>query len=346
LKIIRRTSIDLKFFKSGIKKWVLQYVSWRYKCLKCQYQFISPDFPNDLAQFGHSLMSWCVYQHVFRSQIMLQVYHSLRDLFELYIGTTNVYNFKSVMAAYYESMYENILDSILKGAIIHIDETQVNLRQSKGYIWVLTSIDKVYYFYRDSREGTFLKEMLANFSGVLISDFYSAYDSLKCAQQKCLIHLMRDINNDLRRNPFDEDLKTIAHPFGVLLRTIIETVDKYGLKKRNLQKHKKDVRIFLDKIDSQTFSSKNANNYQKRFKKSGEKLFTFLNYNEVPWNNNNVEHAIKVFAKYREHNRNVITENSLKEYLVLLSVFQTCHFSNINVLNFLLSKEKNIESIK
>ena len=92
--------------------------------------------------------------------------------------------------------------------------------------------------------------------------------------------------------------------------------------------------------------SETAQNYQKRFKKNEKKLFTFLDYDEVPWNNNNAEHAIKVFAKYREHNNNVITENSLKEYLVLLTVCQTCEYSNINVLQFLLSKENTIESLQ
>ena len=94
------------------------------------------------------------------------------------------------------------------------------------------------------------------------------------------------------------------------------------------------------------FLSKIAQNYQKRFKKYREKLFTFLDYDEVSWNNNNAEHAIKAFVKYRVHNKNVNTEHSLKEYLILLSVFQTCEYSNINVLQFLLSKERHIERIK
>ena len=39
--------------------------------------------------------------------------------------------------------------------------------------------------------------------------------------------------------------------------------------------------------------------YKKRFqKKSGEKLFTFLDHDGVPWNNTNAEHAIQRFAKY------------------------------------------------
>ena len=46
-----------------------------------------------------------------------------------------------------------------------------------------------------------LEDLLDGFNGVLVSDFYAAYDLVPCAQQKCLIHLMRDINEDLHRNP-------------------------------------------------------------------------------------------------------------------------------------------------
>ena len=36
-------------------------------------------------------------------------------------------------------------------------------------------------------------------------DFYSAYDSLACPRQKCLIHLMRDLNDEVLDLPFDEN---------------------------------------------------------------------------------------------------------------------------------------------
>ena len=63
-----------------------------------------------------------------------------------------------------------------------------------------------------TREGTVLESVLDGFKGVLVSDFYAAYDSAPCPQQKCLIHLMRDINEDLHKNPFDEELKDTARP--------------------------------------------------------------------------------------------------------------------------------------
>ena len=61
----------------------------------------------------------------------------------------------------------------------------------------LTNLEEVVFLHRPDREGGFLKKLLSGFDGVLVSDFYAAYDSVDCQQQKCLVHLMRDMNQDL-----------------------------------------------------------------------------------------------------------------------------------------------------
>jgi len=178
------------------------------------------------------------------------------------------------------------------------------------------------------------------------TDFFTAYDSLACEQQKCLVHLLRDIDDDLLRNPLDSEFKNMAQTFATLLRTIIETVDRFGLKSHHLHKHKRAATRFLDSVASADFSSQLAMKYKKRFqKKSCEKLFTFLDHDGVPWNNTNAEHAIKRFAKYRRQADGCFTERSLQEYLVLASVFETCEFKNVNILKFLLSKETTLEGL-
>ena len=274
---------------------------------------------------------------------MLRVEKSLEDVCGLTFPDSDGYRSKRYIADLYQSLYSDIFRSILASPVIHIDETTVRLRKQQGYVWVMTSLDKVYYFYRQSREGSFLPEMLDGFSGVLISDFFTAYDLLKCRQQKCLVHLVRDIDDDLLKNPLDMEFKSMAQQFGTLLRTIIETVDRCGLKSRYLRKHKRSVVRLLDWIVSTAFSSPLCNNYKKRFERSGEKMFTFLDNDGVPWNNNNAEHAINRFAKYRRNSDGYFTERSLQEYLVLATVLETCEFNNINVLKFLLSKETTLE---
>jgi len=74
-------------------------------------------------------------------------------------------------------------------------------------------------------------------------------------------------------------------------------------------------------------------------------MFTFLDYDGVPWHNNYAEHAIKRFAKYRRLFDGLYTEESLNEYLILASVLTTCEFNNINRLEFLLSQEKSLEGL-
>jgi hypothetical protein len=250
---------------------------------------------------------------------------------------------KALLARRYRSTVRLILAKLIAGAIIHADETHVNFQKGKGYVWVLANMEEVIYLYKPSREGEFLHELLTGFTGVLITDFFSAYDSLPCKQQKCLIHLIRDMNHDLLTNAFDDEFKSLVSEFGQLLRTIVATIDKFGLKKRHLNKHEEDVERFFRTLGNRQFHSDLAQAYQQRLTKNQEKLFTFLRHDSVPWNNNNAEHAIKHYAHYREVTDGQMTEAGLTDYLVLLSIYETCKYKGVSFFKFLLSGEKDMD---
>jgi predicted RecB family nuclease len=335
---VARQIIDLRYFRDGVKRWITKYVSLQYSCTKCGAVFVHPDYPQATTKYGRGLSSWCIYQNIVGGQNMHRVRKVLAEVFKLSLRPSLLYRFKTAAADYYRPTYARILEEILKGPILHIAETEVNLRGLKGYVWVLTNMERVYFFYRESREGTFLKDMLRGFAGVLVSDFYTAYDSLDCPQQKCLIHLLRELNEDMLKNPFDEEFRTLAQGFSSLLRSVVETVDRYGLKRRHLHKHQAEVEAFLDRVCSAEPQSEVARGYRKRFEKYRGKLFTFLDYDGVPWNNNNAEHAIKCFAKYRQFADGRFTEASLNDNLVILSVYQSCEYQGVNFLDFLRGK--------
>ena len=243
----------------------------------------------------------------------------------------------------YKNTIDEIIRNLIYGDLLCIDETNVKVKGfSSPYVWVFTNMDSVLYLLRQNREAEFLKDFLKEFKGVLVSDYYSGYDSLPCPQQKCLVHLIRDLNEDLFKNQFDSEFKIIVDAFGKLLRKIIGTIDKYGLKKRHLNKHSLDVRRFYKKIISIEYKTEISIAYQKRFMKNKDKLFTFLNYDGIPWNNNNAEHAIKSFAYHRSHIKGNFTEKSIKDHLLLLSMQQTCKYRGINFLDFLRSQEISI----
>ena len=81
-----------------------------------------------------------------------------------------------------------------------------------------------------------------------------------------------------------------------------------------------------------------------RIEKNRQKLFTFLDYDGIPWNNNNAEHAIKAFAALRHVMEGTSTRAGLEEYLTLLSICQTCKYMGVDFLDFLRSGEKDIHA--
>jgi len=48
---------------------------------------------------------------------------------------------------------------------------------------------------------------------------------------------MRDLNASILDNPFDTEMKSIAVGFAGLLKHMVDTIDRRGLRKRYLRKH-------------------------------------------------------------------------------------------------------------
>ena len=87
-----------------------------------------------------------------------------------------------------------------------------------------------------------------------------------------------------------------------------------------------------------------ALHYQERLLKTQNVLFTFLDHDGIPWNNNNAEHAIKPFARYRRLVKRAMNEKGLSAYLVLLSIYQTCEYRGVSFFEFLKSKERDLDA--
>ena len=333
-------TIDVKFLlNGGVKKWVTAYSSRQYHCDKCGTEFRPSEYPQRTSVYGDGLIAWVIYQNVTLGLNMLKVERSLREVFKLNIPQPTLHRFKSLVAKRYEPTKAAILAELLRGPSLSVDETEARLRDEKAHVWVFAGTDAAYYECRDSRNGQFLFERLNGFGGVLVSDFFTAYDSIDNPQQKCLIHLIRDMNEDVKANPFDTELKGIVQAFALVMRPIMETVDRYGLTRRRLQKHKIAAMGFVEKVVRNRVSSEAARKYQSRIEKYGDRLFTFLDYDGVPWNNNNAEHAIKAFARYRRFADGRFTKKSVRDYLTILSVVQTCEYQGEKVLKFLLDGE-------
>jgi len=337
-----RISADLKFTRNGIKRWIIKYLYNRYICADCGKTF-SSNILISKSHFGTELLAYSIYQCIELRLPIMTIEKSLNELFGLSLGAGTTSHFKTYAASTYEATFDKILFGLCNGELLHVDETKISLRNGNGFVWVFTSMNEVAYFYTETREGDYVQSLLKDFKGVLVSDFYAAYDSINCPQQKCLIHLIRDINDALYKNPYDEGLKQLAVGFTNLLRPMVETIDRFGLKQHFLKKHLPFVDHFYKELLHLDLATDTAVKLRERFEKNKDKLFTFLKYDGIPWNNNNAEHAVKPFAMLRNIIKGVTTEKGLREYLILLSICETCKYRGLDFLDFLRSGEKDID---
>jgi len=341
----RRIYHDLRFTDSGIRRWVVCHESNRYVCQFCGSSTTASEYPSSRVKVGHGLASWAIHAHIVLKQSFRDVTAGINDIFGYSFVTQILNTIKHRFATKYAATQEQLLAKLRDSHVLYVDETKVSLRRKPAYVWAFTNLHEVVYLWSLSRDGIVLNGVLRGFDGVLVTDFYGVYDSPSCAQQKCVVHFIRDLNDDLMRAPQDAELAELAKGFTALFTPIIGTIDRFGLKRRNLAKHGPSAERYLKHVAGTTYQSKIATGYQRRLAKSGTRLFKFLSHDGVAWNNNAAENAIKVFASRRRVMGSSFTENGIGDYLLFLSIYATLRRKGVSFLRFLQSTETDIDKL-
>jgi len=347
-KMAERTIIDLVFSTNGCRKTVTKYMGAEGYCQQC-CRYYRPEEINKLGTsqlFGHGLQAWVVYQRLVLRLPYRLIVQAIGDLFNESISEGAILNFFTNFAHYYADMERLLIKHILASPFIHADETQINIQDVEHYVWVLTDGTHVVFKMTETREATIVYDFLTDYQGILISDFYPGYDSVKCQQQKCLVHLIRDLNEDLWKFPFDTEFEAFILEVKNLIVPILEAVQKYGLKKRHLHKFSKLIEQLYEKdIIDRVYHSDLTVRYQSRFKRYRQSLFTFTEHDDIPWNNNMAERAIRHLAVQRKIS-GFFFKSFAPKYLLMLGITQTCRFQDKSLLKFLMSGEKDIDTFK
>jgi predicted RecB family nuclease len=342
--VSKRLIIDLVLIKGGIKKTITEYIGEHGYCPKCLKSYAPKEIrafgANQL--YGHGFQSWIIYQRIALHMTYNSIGEVVAEQFGEYGFERNVGQFIKNISLHYKKTEELIIQKLLESTVIHADETPINIRGKTQYVWTFTNDEYVVFKLTKTRESTIAHEFLQSYTGTLVSDFYPGYDAIKCKQQKCWVHLIRDLNDDLWESPFDTEFENLVHEIRLLIISIMEAVQKYGLKKRHLHKFMKQVDLFYKKaIIDKEYKSELADKYQKRFIKYKDSLFTFLQYDGIPWHNNTAERALRHLTKQQQISL-VFHEQVTHDYLRLLGIRQTLKFQGKSFYRFLFSNETDI----
>jgi len=336
--------VDLNFGKTGCRKTVIKYVGEERYCPGCERYYKPPSIKKLGEQtFGHGFRAWAVYQRVILRLPYRTITLATEDLFHETASQASIVNFVESFAEYYRRTELLHVKRLRESPFVHVDETRLSICGVDHYVWVFTDGRHVVFRLTETRETTVVRELLKGYQGVVVTDFYAGYDTLDCRQEKCWVHLIRDLNEDLWKYPFDEELEKFVSGVKDLIVPIIEVIDRWGLKAKHLRRFKKPVdRFYATVIQGREYALDVTKKYQKRFVRYRESLFRFLEEDGIPWNNNTAERAIRHLAVQRKISGALYPRGAV-DYLVLLGIAQTCRFQKKSFLKFLLSEEIDVD---
>jgi hypothetical protein len=228
------------------------------------------------------------------------------------------------LAKILDSWYEQIVQEALQSAVLHADETGWRVLGTTYWLWCFANDLVCCYIIDRSRGSPALQKFFTKvFDGVLIHDFWVAYDAV-CADdhQCCLVHLLRELekvdqhNNSAEWRAFAKQLRRLVRD-GIRLRKRKDfSPEKYQSRIRRI-----DARLIA--LAEAAYGDADAARLAKRLNKYRDSLFTFLDRPEVPFDNNFAERQIRPAVILRKNSQSNRSEKGAATQGVLMSVYRT-----------------------
>lgn len=220
------------------------------------------------------------------------------------------------------------LAAIRAGPVVHADETGLRERGRNRFIWSFATPTQ-----RDDACGSREKGMVdtvlgADFHGVLVSDFYAAYDHYDGLQQKCWVHLLRDIHDLVRQHPDDADLAAWAHEVGACYRAALAqaarlTASGASDAARRAARHACDAALRTVCQPFETHATAPQAKLCRRVARYQHSLFTFVREPGVPSHNNAAERSVRHEVISRKISGGTRSDNGTRTRMTLATLFGT-----------------------
>ena len=128
-----------------------------------------------------------------------QVQQYLATLHDLHLSVGEIVELAHAVRHQLQGQADQLLVAVRAQVAVHQDETGWRENGANGYIWTTASAGPQairHYAYSPSRGHQVPLRLLgAGFGGVLISDYYAAYNLIPGRHQRCWVHLLRDLHD-------------------------------------------------------------------------------------------------------------------------------------------------------
>jgi transposase len=222
--------------------------------------------------------------------------------------------------------YVRIQEQALQSAVLHADETGWRVNGKTHWLWCFSNQGSTYYLIDRCRGSPTLKKFFTReFAGVLVSDFWGAYNAVVCAaKQKCLPHLLRDLKRTQHYHRPGGDWPAFAKKLKRLIRDGLRLAKKRReLSAERFDRLRQRLQERLDELLLPPWEQKHARRLVKRLRRHRAELLTFLEHAEVPSDNNQAERMVRPAVIVRKNSYANASEEGAQTQAVLMSIFRT-----------------------
>jgi len=190
--------LDLVIGKHNRQLVITKYIIHRYRCKKCK-KIVNLDFGvlKD-CHFGFGFIATVMQSRIESkhsySKILIEFSRWIPNL-DLLISRTAIVDWFKRYGGHLEEFYLECIKKLKTAKFVHADETGLPMKGGNWWLWVIATTFFTLFIPHASRGHVAIEKLFEKFEGVLISDFWGAYNNLTMEQQKCLAHLIKDLKN-------------------------------------------------------------------------------------------------------------------------------------------------------
>ena len=224
---------------------------------------------------------------------------------------------------------EEIRQRVRSSPVVFADETGWREDGENGFVWTFsTSTGR--HLVRRRRNKEVAGEVLGYEPvGVLVTDFYAAYNHYPGLKQRCWAHLLGDIHDLTVVNPEEKALETWAAGVKALY-TEANEFSHADARRRNAAKRRFERRLLAlcrPHVKDESAPQHGLANRMERFIKE-----LFVAEPEVPSDNNRAERSLRPLVIARKISGGTRSERGTETKMILASVFGTWTAQGINPL--------------
>lgn len=323
---------------------VTEHTIHRDWCACCKKQ-VEPQVPDALpgCTLGNrtvTLSAWLHYGLGVTTRQIVDVFNGHLRLKITDGGLTQMWHrLATAFGPWYEAIHRHCLDA----GVLHADETGWRVEGQTWWLWCFATTDATYYLFDESRGHAALDEFFVEeFDGVLVSDFWAAYDAVGRTKQKCWPHLLRELKEVDNGSECGDDwprfAKRLRRVYGDAIRLElargVKPAEEYNWKLSLLHGR-------ISELSLGEWTNAHAQRLAKRLAKYGGELLTFVEFEGVPSSNNHAEREVRPAVLMRKASYGSQSQQGAATRGVLMSVLRTLKKRGLDPLNTILDALRN-----